>query len=151
MTLRWTEEELEAFQKKVRSAEPNALPVLAPKKARHKYQATPTVDPDDGIRFDSKLEARYYRLCKLRQAAGDLVGFLRQVPIHLPGKTKLVVDFLEFRADGSAVFVDTKGVQTETFRLKVRQVRELYPWIQIEIISKKELKGITDWTKALER
>ncbi len=151
MPLRWTEEELEAWKREKEDAAANPyLPGPTPK-ARHKYQANPTVDPDDGIRFDSMLEARYYRLCKLRQAAGDLVGFLRQVPIHLPGKTKLVIDFLEFRADGSAVFVDTKGVQTETFRLKVRQVQELYPWIQLEIVTKAELKGIDDWAAALGR
>lgn len=101
-------------------------------RARHKYQAQPT--ETDGIRFDSKLEARYYAQLKLRQAGGDVIGFLRQVPIHLPGRTRLVVDFLEFRADGTAVFVDTKGVETETFKLKARQVAELYPWIDLEIV-----------------
>jgi len=101
-------------------------------RARHKFHAQPV--ERDGIRFDSKLEARYYDQLKLRQAGGDVVGFLRQVPIHLPGSTKLVVDFLEFRADGTAAFVDTKGVETETFRLKARQVQELYPWIQLEIV-----------------
>ncbi len=147
MTLRWTEEELEAWQKDPRRERWNEqegrrydIWDAFPKKARHKYQANPTVDPNDGIRFDSKLEARYYRRLKLRQERGDVVGFLRQVPIHLPGKTKLVVDFLEFRADGTAVFVDTKGVETEAFRLKLRQVRELYPWIEFRLV--KSVRGL---------
>ena len=94
MPLRWTEEQLEAWKARLSGAAREDQ-VLGP--APHKYRAEPTVV--DGIRFDSKLEARYYEQLKIRQAGGEVVGFLRQVPIHLPGKTKLVVDFLEFRVD----------------------------------------------------
>ncbi len=97
----------------------------------HKYRAQATVV--DGIRFDSKKEARYYGELKLRQRAGEVLCFLRQVPIHLPGQTRLVIDFLEFYTDGSVHFVDTKGVQTETFRLKRRQVEDLYPF-DVEVV-----------------
>jgi hypothetical protein len=103
-------------------------------KVRHKFHAKPV--ERDGIRFDSKLEARYYDQLKLRQAGGDVVGFLRQVPVHLPGGVVLRFDFLEFRADGTAIFVDTKGVETESFRAKIRQVRALYPWLDYEIVKK---------------
>ena len=51
----------------------------------------------------------------------------------MPGQTRLVVDFLEFHADGSVHFVDAKGVQTETFKLKQRQVEDLYPF-DIEVV-----------------
>lgn len=136
MPLRWTEEQLEAWKGRLGGAAREDQ-VSGP--APHKYRASPTVV--DGIRFDSKLEARYYERLLLRQAAGEVVGFLRQVPIHLPGKTKLVVDFLEFRRrawhkEGELVpvFVDTKGFETEVFKVKVRQVRELYPWIRLEIV-----------------
>lgn len=97
----------------------------------HKYRAK-SVELD-GIRFDSKAEARYYLALKTRVAAGDVVTFLRQVPIHLPGSTKLVIDFVEFHADGTTHFVDVKGMETEQFRLKKRQVEELYPF-EIEIV-----------------
>jgi hypothetical protein len=133
--LRWTPEQLAEFQG--RTVEP--IPGAADMVRRHKYQASPTVV--DGFRFDSKLEARYYRGLVLRQRAGEVVGFLRQVPFHLPGRTRLVIDFLEFRRDGSAVFVDTKGVQTEAFRIKLRQVREIYPWARIEIVEKVDQIG----------
>ncbi len=59
--------------------------------------------------------------------------FLRQVPLHLPGKTVYRLDFLVFWKDGEITWEDVKGVQTETFKLKKRQVEELYP-IQISII-----------------
>jgi hypothetical protein len=87
----------------------------------------------DGIRFDSVKEGRYYQQLKLRQQAGDVLCFLRQVPIHLPGQTRLVIDFMEFHTGGIVHFVDTKGVQTETFKLKRRQVEELYPF-DIEVV-----------------
>lgn len=82
----------------------------------------------DGIRFDSKREARYYTQLKLRQQAGEVSYWLRQVPLHLPGGTRYVVDFLVFYADGRAPeYVDVKGRQTQTFRVKKREVEHHYP------------------------
>ncbi|TKB53290.1 DUF1064 domain-containing protein [Ferrimonas aestuarii] len=92
---------------------------------KSKYGAKPTVV--DGIRFDSKKEANYYLQLKARVKAGEVLTFLRQVPFHLPGKTKYAVDFLEFHADGSVHFVDVKGMITPTYKIKKRQVEELYP------------------------
>ena len=87
----------------------------------------------DGIRFDSKREARYYERLKLRVAAGELLYFLRQVPIHMPGGTRLVVDFQEFHADGSVHYVDAKGRETKEFKIKRREVQHHYP-IRIELV-----------------
>jgi len=101
------------------------------KKKKHKFHARQTIV--DGIKFSSKKEARHYLNNKLRIEAGDLLFQLRQVPLHLPGNTRLVIDFIEFCTDGSVHFVDTKGYQTEVFKLKRRQVEELYP-IEIEVI-----------------
>jgi len=96
---------------------------------KHKFNAVPT--KSDGIRFDSKKEALYYEELKLKKKAGLVLFFLRQVPVDLPGKTKYRVDFLEFHADGTVHFVDVKGMRTETYKLKKRQIEELYP-IEIE-------------------
>ncbi len=85
----------------------------------------------DGITFDSKKEANYYLQLKARQQAGEVVMFLRQVPIGLPGGVKYVIDFQVFLADGSVEWVDVKGHRTDTYKLKKRQVEALYP---IEII-----------------
>ena len=98
-----------------------------------KYNAKPI--EIDGIRFDSQLEGRYYQTLKLRKLANDLKYFLRQVPIHLPGKTKLVIDFVVFENDGNVRYIDTKGFMTAMAKLKIRQVEALYP-IKIEIIKK---------------
>ena len=100
-------------------------------RARHKFNAVHV--ERDGWRFDSKAEGRYYDKLQQRVAEGEVLFFLRQVPLHLPGKTKLVIDFVEFHEDGSCHFVDVKGMQTEQFKLKRRQVEALYP-IEIEVV-----------------
>ena len=96
---------------------------------KHKYKAKPTIA--DGIRFDSKKEARYYEQLKILQKAGDVIFFLRQVPFHLAGGVRYVVDFQEFRKDGTVHFVDVKGYKTSEYTQKKRQVEALYP-IEIE-------------------
>lgn len=99
----------------------------APAQPQRKYRNQPTVV--DGIRFDSKKEARYYEQLKLRQAAGEVWYFLRQVPIYLPGGTCYKVDFLVFFKDAArpAEYVDVKGKETQVFRLKKREVEHHYP------------------------
>lgn len=113
---------------KAQPAQPQAKP--------HKYHAEPTVI--DGIRFDSKAEGRYYKHLKALQEIGTITGFLRQVPFHLPGKTRLVIDFMIFWPDDLPTFVDVKGFETDPFKIKIRQVREFYPWADIRIIKNKD-------------
>jgi len=99
------------------------------KPIRHKYFAKPT--NLDGIRFDSKKEARYYQQLKMRVKVGEVVFFLRQCPFHLAGGVKLVVDFIEFWADGTVHFIDVKGHRTKQYISKKKMVEALYP-VEIE-------------------
>ncbi|MBB4126244.1 hypothetical protein GGR77_001534 [Xanthomonas translucens] len=92
---------------------------------RNKYGNVATTV--DGIRFDSKKEARYYEQLKLRQAGGEVHFWLRQVPVHLPGGTRYVIDFLVFLHSGAVQFVDVKGRETAVFKLKKREVEHHYP------------------------
>lgn len=92
---------------------------------RHKFNAKRT--ERDGMSFDSKKEARYYDDLKLRQRAGELVFFLRQVPFHLPGSVTYRVDFQEFLADGSVRFIDVKGYVTPEYTAKKKMVEAIYP------------------------
>ena len=96
-----------------------------------KYNNSPTTV--DGIRFDSKKEANYYKQLKIRVEVGEVLYFLMQVPIRLPGGTKYVVDFQEFHSDKTVHYVDAKGKETQVFRLKKREVEHQYP-IRIEIV-----------------
>lgn len=106
---------------------------------KHKFNAKPVVS--DGMHFGSKLEYAYYRQLLLRQRAGEIVFFLRQVPLHLPGGVKFVVDFVEFHAIGDVRFIDTKGVETPLFVTKKKMVEELYP-ITIEVVKSKDMRRL---------
>lgn len=102
-------------------------------KFKHKFKAKP-VD-EDGHHFQSTLEWKYFKHLKLLQNTGEVVFFLKQVPFHLPGGVKYVVDYQIFYVDGSVRFVDVKGVETDTFKIKRKIVQDLYP-VEIEIVKK---------------
>jgi hypothetical protein len=105
--------------------------MILQKKIKHKFHAKPC--KTDDIKFSSKAEARYYHRLKLLQSNGEVLFFLRQVPISLPGNTKYVVDFQVFYANGTVSFIDVKGFSTPMFLLKKKQVEDLYP-IEIEVV-----------------
>jgi len=98
---------------------------------RHKFNAVRT--ERDGIKFPSKKEAKAYEQLKLRKAAGEVLFFLRQVPLHLAGGVRYVVDFLVFFVDGSCRFYDAKGMRTPLYIAKKKMVEAEYP-IKIEEI-----------------
>lgn len=93
----------------------------------NKYHNHPTTV--DGVRFDSKKEARYYEQLKIRVATGEVSYFLMQVPLRLPGGSKYVVDFQVFFTEPGRreEYVDVKGTLTQVFRLKKREIEHQYP------------------------
>ncbi|MFB5619517.1 MAG: DUF1064 domain-containing protein [Nitrosopumilus sp.] len=91
---------------------------------------------EDGFKFPSRMELNYYRKLKLLKMSGEVLYFLRQVPFHLPGGVKYVVDFVEFWRDGNVVYVDVKGYDTPLSKSKRKIVESLYP-VKIEIFKKK--------------
>jgi hypothetical protein len=99
----------------------------------HKFKAKAV--NDDGHRFPSTLEWKYFKYLELLQKSGEVLFFLRQVPFHLPGGVKYVVDFQVFNSDCTVDFVDVKGMATETFKIKVKIVEDLYP-VKIKIVEK---------------
>lgn len=101
------------------------------KKKENKYRNKEVVV--DGIRFQSIKESNYYLDLLLAKKSGELINFYMQVPFKLPGKTKYILDFLEVWKGDVIRHIDTKGVKTQMFALKKRQVEELYE-IEIEMI-----------------
>lgn len=101
------------------------------KGVRHKFNAK--VTELDGIRFASKREAKAYADLMAEKRAGIILFVLRQVPLHLPGGTRLVIDFIPFYTDGSVRFLDAKGVETDSFKIKKREIEAVYP-ITIETV-----------------
>lgn len=88
-----------------------------------KYRAVPTVV--DGIRFDSKAEAEYYRRLVLNKT-----WFIRQPSFDLPGGVRYKADFLVWGNDSEKLchpmVIDIKGMDTPVSKLKRAQVGELY-------------------------
>ena len=91
----------------------------------HKFKAKRT--ECDGIKFASKKEATYYQELQLRKKAGEVLFFLRQVPLHLPGNVKYVCDFQVFITNGEVEFIDVKGFRTPQYIKLKKMVEAVYP------------------------
>lgn len=96
----------------------------------HKFNAKPTVT--DGIKFGSKLEAKYYNIIKAKRESGEVLFFLRQIPFHLPGNVVYRADFMLFFSDGSVEIWEIKGFPTPEWKIKKKLVESLYP-IEIKV------------------
>lgn len=100
-----------------------------------KYGAKKTVV--DGIKFDSRAEARRFETLKLMQKAGMISDLKRQVVYTLlPGvkysgdarakpALRYVADFT-YVEGGQLVVDDTKGVITEGFRIKRHLMKHIH-------------------------
>lgn len=104
-------------------------------KLRHKFGAVRTAIGERS--YASKAEARYAAQLGQRKAAGEVLFWLEQVPLMLPGGVKYVCDFQVFEADGSVRFVEVKGFETPAWKIKARLVAEAYPMIAIEVVGSK--------------
>jgi hypothetical protein len=99
-----------------------------------KYGAIKTVL--DGIKFDSKAEARRWAELRLLERAGQIKDLQRQVKLELvPGcklhgedrarpAIRLVVDF-RYVERGQEVYEDTKGMETPASRMKRHMAKAL--------------------------
>ena len=102
----------------------------APKPTRHKYSARAVTV--DGVRYPSKREAEYHAMLRQMHAAGQTPWWCEQGRFLLPGPTHYLADFVVLReplcdaCQEKLVVVDTKGVKTAVYRLKRRQMRDVY-------------------------
>ncbi|TDO92331.1 uncharacterized protein DUF1064 [Halanaerobium saccharolyticum] len=90
----------------------------------------------DGIKFDSKKEARFYENLKLLKAAGEVKEFELQPKFVLLEKNKdrvtgrgikYIADFKITYSDGSVEVVDVKGHKTQVYKLKKKLLLAKYP------------------------
>lgn len=107
----------------------------ASKPKRSKYGAKRTLI--DGVLFDSKAEATYYTVLKMREKAGEVSAVELQRPFSLLGpKGELICTykadfcFWDHKADRFRV-VDVKGVETAVFKLK-RKMMKILLGIEVE-------------------
>lgn len=98
----------------------------------------------DGIVFDSKKEAIYYKELKLLQRGKVVDSFERQVSFelqegfrHKSAKRKVmpityVADFVVHYADGHTEVVDVKGFRTKEYMIKKKLLLYRYPNIDFK-------------------
>ena len=97
----------------------------------------------DNIKFDSQLEANRYTELKLLQRAKVISNLRLQVPYVLQegfkknGKSyqaiKYIADFV-YEENGRTVVEDTKGVQTDVFKIKHKLFEKKYPELELKIV-----------------
>jgi hypothetical protein len=95
-----------------------------------KYRNEPTMA--DGIRFDSKKEARRYRMLKAAESAGVVSELRRQVryQLHCPGGLTVsvyVADFV-YQRDGATVVEDVKSEATRKLPMYLLKKK----WMSLE-------------------
>jgi hypothetical protein len=116
-------------------------------KPANKYSASAIVE--DGLRFDSKLEARRYRYWKNLWQLGAIAWFTRQVPFYLPGGIVWRADFLvvtkqnphvpQLNRPPEVIIEDCKGAMTRVSLNKIKQVEAIYGF-KVQIIKKGDFR-----------
>jgi predicted exporter len=86
----------------------------------------------DGITFDSKKEAEYYGVLKLRKMAGEIKDFKIQVPFEMRVNGELIckyiADFVVYYPNGIQV-IDVKSEITRTnpvYRIKIKLLKAIH-------------------------
>lgn len=79
--------------------------------------------------YASKREAEYAEVLRRLKLEGEVLDWLEQVPVKLPGGIRYVCDFLVFWHDGKVTLVEIKGHETPEWKLKYRVLSEARPEI----------------------
>ena len=127
--MNWSEEDYAEFLKK------KGIPTEPKKKSKYRNNRVMV----DGIYFDSQLEADFYVDLKLQLRMGTIKGFCRQPEfILLEGfagqkPETYRADFIVFSLDDTAEVIDTKGFETEVFRIKQKQFKAKFPGLELNV------------------
>lgn len=99
-----------------------------------KYRAVPTVV--DGIRFDSKAEARRYGTLRALERAGKIAELRLQPAFDCIVNGRKICTYradFQYRGADGVVVEDVKGAQTQVYRLKKKLVEALHGVSIVEI------------------
>ena len=104
------------------------------KKKKSKYSAVKT--EINGIKFDSKKEARRYKELKILEKADEIKSlelqprFLLQEKFKYNGKTirkiEYIADFRYIDEKGNTIVEDVKGMKTEVYKIKKKIFLKIY-------------------------
>jgi hypothetical protein len=124
---------------------------VTPKRNKSKYGNKKVMQDD--IVFDSHLERDYYLHLKALAKAGAIKGFTLQPRFELIPrfknagksfrKTEYVADFEVYMNDGTTEILDTKGKETDVFKIKRKLLELQNPLINFFIVKKE----YGQWTK----
>ncbi|RKZ75172.1 MAG: hypothetical protein DRR19_29510 [Candidatus Parabeggiatoa sp. nov. 1] len=110
------------------------------KSRRNKYHAVKTMI--DGLTFDSKKEATRYRELKLLEKQGLITdlklqpAYLLQEGFRYAGKMVRSVQYFadfEYKQNGKIIVEDTKGMETDVFKLKRKLFWFRYPELELRV------------------
>jgi len=91
----------------------------------------------EGESFDSQLEYQLFGALTLRQRAGEIAWFIRQVPFRLEGGVVYRADYLAVLTAGGVEVWDAKGKDTQASINKRRQVKARYG-VEVRLWTKAE-------------
>jgi hypothetical protein len=101
------------------------------KESKEKAKRCPSCGAGDPIFFASSREAMHYRQLLQAQAAGLISDLELQPEFPLVPGVKYVADFAYTDSAGQRVFEDSKGMETEVFKLKMKLLSHFYPDVTI--------------------
>ena len=78
-----------------------------------------------GYTFDSRHEAEYYKVLRMRMESGSISRVHRQVKFDLPGGTTLTVDFQVVHTNGKVSYKDAKGSKKTRAYQEWNRVRKI--------------------------
>jgi hypothetical protein len=120
-SMKWTPAEVSAAKARMKNPK-GEVPWAEPRPSKYHAIATEA----DGIRFQSKKEAKIYRELQARKYAGEIKFFLIQVPFRLSGGYKHLLDFMVIRTDGKIEYIEAKGRDLPMGKMKRKMVEEAY-------------------------
>lgn len=114
----------------------------------------------DGITFDSKDEAEYYRYLLMLKAKEKILNFELQPEYELIPKfkkhgksfrkTTYTPDFLVYHLDGSEELIDVKGFSTQQGELRKKLFDYKYPDVKLTWMAKSIKYGKDGWIEYYE-
>jgi len=138
----WTDQDVLDLKQRRRLAEGFAG-ALAPfveksKEGRIKGVSTAADRTYNGRVYHSKFEAEYAQQLDFLVRSGAVKHYVcqeaMQIELNNVPICKVIIDFKVTNADGTVDYIEIKGFETETFRLKKKLLLAAYPGIRYTII-----------------
>lgn len=92
----------------------------------------------NGNKYDSKLEARVAEELDYRLKSGEIIEIKRQVRIPLIVNTIKIstyyIDFIYIKKDGTRVYCEVKGFETEVWKMKWKLLTAIIPELDSDAV-----------------